>query len=146
MLCHVGRVLRLIAALALSAAAAACSRPVSYEKFITVASSEGGLYEFDLDLSDTLATYDIWFYTRTQGHEPDTLCLPILVAWQAPDSTIFEEQVFMRPCDSRGAKELYRSGVAMDTPGNWKLSLRPVEVPMGFCGMGVICYRNDGTR
>lgn len=135
-----------MAAVTVLVSAISCTRPRSYEKFVTISRSQGGLYEFCLDLSDSLASYDIYFYTRALGSGPDTLCLPLMVAWQAPDSTVFEEAVYMRPGGSKGNCELYRSAVVMNPPGEWKLSIRPVEVPKGFCGMGVICKRNDGTR
>ena len=44
---------------AVAAAGVSCSRPVSYEKFVSVEDREAnGLYSFSIDLSDSLCTYD----------------------------------------------------------------------------------------
>jgi len=142
------RVTRMLLTALVALSAMACSRPVSYEKFINISQSDGGVYEFELDLSDTTCTYDISFYTRTLGEAPvDSLSLPLMVAWESPEGNLaLEEKVFMRPGTDEGNVELYRKGVAMAEPGIWKISLRPIEIPMGFSGMGIICKRNDGAR
>ena len=143
-----GRAFRILATVLLALSAAACSRPGSYERFVTIAQSSGGVYEFELDLSDTTSTYDISFYTRTLGGGQTVApSLPLMVAWESPEGVLaLEEKVFMRAGGDRGRVEPYRSGVAMAEPGIWKISIRPAEVPEGFSGMGIICKRNDGAR
>ena len=126
-------------------AAVCCSRPPSTENFIRIDGSEGGIYSFDLDLSDSLCTYDISFYTALGRQDAFRLrrdgvtCVPMHVVWSR-DTASFEETVYL---DATEVVTPYRSGVSMVSPGIWKLDVRPVDIPRGFRGIGVICKRNE---
>lgn len=132
-----------VAMLAVLIVSAGCSRPSSYEKFITISRSVGGIYSFELDLSDSLALWDLSFYTRSTAS--DTLSLPLLVLWESPSGGEFQETVYMAPPRDGYSKELYRSAFGVQEPGLWKLHVRPLAIPRGFCGLGIICV-NNGTR
>ena len=59
------KVLCMMMLAAVGAAGVSCSRPVSYEKFVSVEDREAnGLYSYTIDLSDSLCTYDVSFYSR----------------------------------------------------------------------------------
>ena len=123
-----------------------CAKPANYEEFIRADQSESGIYSFTLDMADSLCTYDISFYispARTKD-QADTCgvvsSIPVYVVWTGPDDGTFEEMVYMSPDE---AVQPYRKGVEMAVPGEWKLDLRPIEVPAGFRGIGIICHRND---
>lgn len=124
-----------------------CHRPASKEQFVTIDKSVGGIYGFTLDLSDTLCAYDIWFYNRVEpalGGVESVQAIPLAVKWQLLDcqeELSYTETVYHCPGGRRGRKELYRSGVIPVRPGKYSLQLRPLEVPPGFDGLGVICKR-----
>lgn len=132
------------AVLAAALLAAGCSRPLSTEIFVRSSQAENGVYVFDLTLADSLAPYDFWFYSRTLGTEISSL--PLNVQWLAPSGKRFSETVYMKKVDADGESELYRSGVVPAESGQWRLSVRPVGVDDDFCGLGIICKENDGTR
>lgn len=123
-----------------------CTKPANYEEFIRADQAESGIYRFTLDLADTLCTYDISFYlspARVDG-QPDTCAvsgsMPVYVVWTGPEGESFEEMVYM---NTEETIQPYRKDVAMAPLGEWRLALRPMEVPEGFRGLGVICHRKD---
>ena len=121
-----------------------CSRPLSTEIFVRSDRAESGVYIFDLELRDSSAVYDFWFYSRTLG--PELTGLPLNVQWLAPSGKRFSETVYMKSVDADGERELYRSGVVPAEGGTWRLSVRPLGVDEDFCGLGVICKERHGTR
>lgn len=137
----------IVALLLLPLLSVACRRPESTEQFITIDKSIGGIYSFDLDLCDSLCTYDIWFYNRVEpalGGIGTQAAIPIAVKWQLIDSEeelSYTETVYHKQGGRRGGRELYRSSVIPAKSGRYSLELRPLEVPQGFNGIGVICKR-----
>lgn len=119
---------------------AGCSRPLSTETFVRRDNAANGVYVYEIELTDTLSTYDIWFYGRTLSGVLQSL--PLNVQWLAPSGKRFSETVYMKRIDTDGEKELYRSGVVPSEPGKWQLSVRPVGVDDDFCGLGMICREN----
>lgn len=116
---------------------ASCACPESVEKFVRVDQAPSGLFSFQVDLSDSLSTYDIYFYTADYPHR-DSTGLAIQVVWVGPSGQSASESVYM---DVGKGRELYRSGISMAEPGEWKLDLRVRDVPEGFRGIGIICKR-----
>lgn len=127
-----------VAAVAMLLLVAACTRPDSFEKFVRVDQAPAGLFSFPVDLSDSLSTYDISFYTADYPGR-DTTGLELQVVWVGPSGQSASETVYM---DVGKGRELYRSGVSMAEPGEWRLDLRVRDVPEGFRGIGIICKRN----
>lgn len=124
--------------------AACCARPVETEVFVRSADAEGGVYSFPVDMSDSLSSYDFWFYSRLFSGSRSNLGLR--VSWVSPSGESFYETVFMEKVDESGVRELYRSGVVPAEYGEWKINVRPIEAGEGFLGLGLICRKNDGTR
>lgn len=120
-----------------------CGLPDSAEYYVTAGNAEAGVYPFNLDMADSTASYDVFFYTRVDGGRGGGLCLD--VKWTSPSGKTFSETVYMNSGDSKGIKECYRSGLEPVEPGVWKLEIKPAGSLPGLRGMGVICNRN-GTR
>lgn len=131
---------------ALTAFFSSCSRPDSVETFIKVADAPAGIYDFSVDMSDSLATYDLLFYTRVDNPSGFGKSIPLEVSWISPDSErALVEKVYLGSGDLRGVREEYRTGVNPVVKGVWTLRVRPEDTPRGFRGIGLI-VRTDGTR
>ena len=145
-----------------SAAAVSCARPESSEQFVSVDGREtNGLYRFELDMSDSLSTYDVSFYSRIDANKlklSKRKDFPLMVTWIAPSGQRFRETVYFGVFDeSRGSdffssqfRKPYRTGLAPVEHGVWELNVlvnSGVDVP-GFRGLGVVCKKNspDGSR
>jgi|GEM_PF-812477 len=160
-------VLRLALAALIVMLMSACHQPTSYEHFIPAEHSGGlafddNIYRFEVDMSDSTAFYDIYFYTRAENTgltqvRGDLGQMQVDVTWLSPvdaqsDSTftagqpMLSETVYMPLGDDRGAKALYRSGVRPDPCGIWTIEVKSIAAPKGLRGMGIICKRHYGTR
>jgi len=145
----------------------ACNPPRSYEEFIPAEHSGGlafddNVYRFDLDLSDSTAVYDVYFYTRVENTgltqvRSDHGQLGLEINWLSPltavsDSSftagqsVLSETVYMPLGDDRGSKTLYRSGVSPGLYGLWTLEVKTLDAPKGLRGLGIICKKRNGTR
>lgn len=121
-----------------------CSKPDREVMFIKEKDAAGGVYEFGFAMNDTLASYDISFYTRVAGSWKESIRLD--VEWIAPDGKKFDESVFFGPSDDySGFVEAYRTGVVPVVPGDWTIKVKTGNVPKGFWGLGLMCEEN-GTR
>lgn len=156
------KVLWLMMLAAFAAAGVSCSRPVSYEKFISVENKEAnGLYRYTLDLSDSLCTYDVSFYSRIDVNVmKETLPrdFSMMVTWTAPSGQRFRETVYFGISDasagsdsySRQYVKPYRKSLVPIEFGTWEMEVlvnSGAEVP-GFRGLGIVCKKNlpHGTR
>lgn len=133
-----------MAVLSCALALPSCADTGVVEEFVRRDEARSGVYVYKLDLPDTTAAYDVWFYSRS-GERP-LESVQMNVQWLAPSGDAFFETVYMRRVDPRGSKELYRSGVVPAQAGEWQLSVRPVGVDEDFLGLGVIYEKRDGTR
>ena len=135
---------------ALIAALSACSEPASFEEFVRADMAENGVYEFVLDLSDSLSTYDISLFTKVDapvmGRIRASSSMGLEIAWKEGGAITpaLSETVYL-PYGGKAGASLYRSGVKPSSPGSWTVSVRPVDPPSGLRGIGIICKRN-GTR
>lgn len=138
------RALMTIAAAALVLSLCRCSRPTETEAFIKAADAAGGAYSFQLPLEDSLATYDISFYTRVDSPAGRRSggSLELNVLWVSPSGERAGETVYM---DTSKLLEAYRTGVSPLEPGLWTLKVQVKDPPEGFRGLGVVCKEN-GTR
>ena len=118
---------------------ASCTQPPSREFFQR---SDGtGEYSFPIDMSDTLAAYDLSFYTAMDKplfHRDTLSCFPLQVLWRSPSGRYFSETVYY-PASQRLAP--YRSGVVPAEFGEWELSVTIPGEPARLRGLGVICKR-----
>ena len=123
-----------------------CREPSSVENFVKGAE---GPYSFDVDMSDSTRTYDIWIYTRTDSRPAlvkDVSGIPLDITWTSPGGKTFSETVYMPLRDSvrhffysSETSRPYRTGVVPIEPGIWKME---VSIPdsariKGFRGLGV---------
>ena len=146
----------------LMAAAWSCVRPDSVEQYVGAEQREpNGLYNYTIDMSDTLATYDITLYSRIDAGKQRmaaTRDFPLTVTWTAPSGRRYRETVYFGIHEgSEGSnfysnqyRKPYRTGLVPVEAGIWELAVQVNsgnEVP-GFRGLGVICKKNlrDGTR
>lgn len=120
-----------------------CRRPSGEEHFVR----GDGPYTFEIDFGDSLAVYDIDFYTVVDS--PDGPAeTPLLVRW-SKDTVVFTERVFL-PLEGEGrySREIrapYRHGVTMADPGTWHIDVSVEDSVPGLRGMG-IAVRRDGSR
>ena len=150
------RTLSLAAVALLSALlCAGCSRPVREEGFIRAQDAAGGVYRFDVDLSDSLAAYDLKVYSRVESlfrKLPAMISTPLSVSWISPSGQRYSENVWLtltRPGTSPyllESEQFYRRGLVPAEYGKWTLEISPDDAPKGFSGLGVITIRHDGTR
>ena len=116
--------------------AAACSRPSSVEQYVF---DDGtGAFNFEVDLSDSLCTYDLSFYTRLESR-PAPAGFPIRVYLTSPSGTAFSESLFYDA--SAGLVVPYRADLQPVEFGVWQLSVRAQAE--GLKGMGLIVTRKD---
>jgi len=145
-----------LSSVVLSVAGVSCSRPASVEQFVSVDKREAnGLYSFSLDLSDSLATYDISFYSRIDASRlkiSHTRDFSLMVTWTAPSGQKYRETVYFGVFDeSAGSNSFssqyvkpYRTGLVPVEYGVWEMNVlvnSGAEVP-GLRGLGVVCKKH----
>ena len=119
-----------------------CSRPSSTETFLR----GDGPYVFTVDMSDSLATYDVDLFTRIDAMEfPAQLRLDI--TWKDPLDSLFTETVYLPV--SRGSSFFsqesyapYRADVAPAVPGLWSVTVAVHNPPEGLNGMGLVLKKH----
>lgn len=119
---------------------AACGEPVSRENFIR--SDGSGEYAFQVEMTDSAATYDLSFYTAIDRPlmQPDTLgSFPMQLLWRSPSGRYFSETVYY-PADS--AIVHYRTGLVLSETGSWELQVTVSPEPDGLRGLGLVVARN----
>lgn len=144
------------------AAGVSCSRPESSEQFVSVDKREtNGLYRFTMDLSDSLCTYDVTFYSRIDANKlklAKAKDFSMMVTWIAPSGQRYRETVYFGVFDESPGSDFfssqflkpYRMGFVPVEFGQWEMNVMVnsgMDVP-GFRGLGVICKKNypDGSR
>ena len=128
--------------MALILSALSCREPSIRENFVKSSKiSEDGRYHFDVDFSDSLAVYDISFYS--QLHEfSSNISFPVTVHWKSPSGWSFSERVYWDPSQD---VVLYRTDITPTELGTWDLSVYVGDYPP-LCGLGIITEKKDGTR
>lgn len=130
---------RILPLLLLLAALTACREPRSREFFQRASAS--GEYSFTFEMTDTLAAYDISFYTTLDRplFRRDTLVsFPMQIVWRSPSGRYFSETVYY-PADS--VKVLYRSGIVPSESGVWTIGVTLPQQPESIRGLGIICEK-----
>ena len=125
-----------------------CTKPAVCESFVSIDDRDViGSYVFDMDLCDSLATYDLYLYTRVDQLPPMLAAqedMELRVRWVSPEGERYEETVFF-PVREK-VKALYRRDFVPVTHGIWKLELSVRDEIDGLRGMGIVLERKDGTR
>ena len=138
----------MVLAFAATIALASCSTPIVSEDFRPRSERDtSGRYCFDLDMSDSLATYDISFYTRIDcgtklfAALPD---IPVNVELVSPSGYSFTESVFLAKSSfdigRPGSFDIltdYRVDCVPFEYGCWKMFLALPDI-RGLRGLGVI--------
>ena len=130
---------RLLPLLLIVAALASCREPQSREYYLR--SDGSGEYSFNLSLTDSLAAYDISFYTAIDQplFRRDTLVsFPMQIVWRSPSGRYFSETVYYPVAES---KVLYRSGLVPSEYGVWNIAVTLPEEPERLRGLGIICAK-----
>ena len=123
---------------------ASCGRPQGREFFQRV--NPEGEYSFDIDLVDSLASYDISFYTAIDKplFRRDTLVsFPLQVVWRSPSGRYFSETVYYPAAEHR---VLYRSNVVPSELGSWNIAVTIPSQPPRLRGLGLAWKRRDTRR
>lgn len=125
-----------------------CSAPLTMEDFRSMDDRDSlGRFSYELDMSDSLAVYDISFYTRLDQSAKDfadgsDVCVDI--EFVSPSGATFSEVVYI-PHSSFSSRRKgtydclveYRIGSVPVEWGVWKMNLT-VPQTYGMRGMGVI--------
>lgn len=149
------------AVLLILAVAGACSRPESDEQFVLNSGRDAcGRYPFELDMSDSLASYSLSVYavfTAGGRRFASFSGMPAVLMWKSPSGREYESDVLM-PGDSLQCSTAYTkvlttacmTGAVPVEYGRWSFC---VKVPAdsvsryGMTGMGIKLKReHDGTR
>lgn len=148
-----------LTAVILAASLWGCSRPVSIAPYISREKSEyGDTYSFNLDLSDTLTTYSISFYTRVERrpfkpYAADSLDLG--VRWIAPSDSSFLDNLVLNldepiasAYSSKDYRFAYKDAFVPSELGEWRLRVQVRSNPECLSGLGIIIERKEqnGTR
>lgn len=139
-------------------AVVSCSRPLSYEPFVLREKAEyGDTYSYDLNLSDSTASYSLSFYTRIERRafnpfETDSLGLDL--RWISPSGSVYSETAVLSalaPSDSsyfdKDCIWNFRNRLIVPEYGNWRLRVQVLNNPEELRGLGIIFKeKKDGTR
>ena len=136
----------------LAAIAASCAPPPSYEPFVMREKAQyGDTYPFALDLSDTMASYSLGFYTRLERQSfgvfpSDSLVLDL--RWFSPSDSIITDTTFIRislPVNtsyySWDFVTEYRDRFVPSEGGTWRLNAKVVNDSPSIRGLGIILKR-----
>ena len=102
-------------------------------------------YEYTLDVLDTLAFYDLAFYTRIDGPSAESQ-LKLSMVWKDPSDSLYRETVYMKVAEKDGVVRNYRTGMRFPSEGEWTLSVTVTPEVRGFRGLGLVWNSYYGTR
>lgn len=125
---------------------AGCVRPLSYEQFVRSDQATDGVYSFDVDMSDSLSSYTVSFYSKVDRKKP--VDVPLQVLWTSPSGKEYSESVYMKMGQRKGDREVYRSSLVPNEFGDWTICVTSLNDLKGFRGIGIIVQTipGDGTR
>lgn len=141
--------LSIAAACAVLSVVLSCSAPSVTRQFVKKSGADSlGRYSFVLDMSDSLAIYDISLYFRLDTDDAGFESMgdiPVGVTFESPDGRQYGENVYVPKSSwcsrSHSAHDYdveYRTGVSPSVHGKWvmRLSVDDSQVA-GFRGIGV---------
>ena len=129
-------------------ALASCVEPRISEEFKPKSDRDSiGRFCFEVDMSDSLKTYDITFYTRLDCGSSTFILLqdiPVNVEFVSPSGESFAEDVFLAKdrfvpvsAGTYDAKVDYRTGCVPVEYGRWNMNITVPEV-RGMRGWGIV--------
>ena len=126
-----------------------CSRPSSREYFVMREDAEyGDTYSFTIDLTDTLLTYDLEFFTRLervpfQDLQREDIVLDL--RWFSTFGAILTDTLVVSPGDPAGANYFsrdiitpYGNEAVFGVPDEWRLNAKVVNDSESLRGLGII--------
>ncbi|MBO4475234.1 MAG: hypothetical protein J5737_00730 [Bacteroidales bacterium] len=119
--------------------AVSCREPRAREYYLRA--DRTGEYSFDISLTDSLARYDISFYTaivKPLLHKDTLASFPMQIVWRSPSGLYFSETVYYPAASPR---VLYRSGLIPSEYGTWNIGITLPEEPSRLRGLGIICEK-----
>lgn len=144
--------------------ALSCSRPAVAEQFVRNADRDVyGRYVFDVDMSDSLAAYDISLLASFSCIDRDFahfVSMPLHLLWKSPEGQCFEDNVALAGSALKDSSyydkvlsDSLGEGLVPEKPGLWNLYVTVPEDSLkkyGMTGMGIRVDRKtkheDGTR
>jgi len=134
---------------------ASCRRPESDERFILASdAAKVGGYIFDVDMADSLCTYDLDFYTRMDAPRNKTSDIqeyPLYLVWTTPSGESHALTVYLDMTRATNptyfSKQIVTPFMENVVPleyGIWKLKVSATEAmtDMGLRGIGLVVKRN----
>ncbi|MCQ2145889.1 MAG: hypothetical protein MJZ16_00055 [Bacteroidales bacterium] len=134
---------------------ASCRRPQSDESFVLSSkAAEMGGYIFDVDMADSLCTYDMSFYARVdhpRNKETELQDYPMYLVWTSPSGTMRALTVYMDMTAATSptyfSKQIvipFMEDVVPEEFGMWQLKVSANEVlsDLGLRGLGLVVKRN----
>ena len=128
--------------------AVACKEPLSTDRFIP----GDGPFTFQVDMTDTTATYDFDLYTALDGTAQELRALPgvlLRAEWRTPSDALFVETIYLPVAGtgssafSREVYQPYRAEMVPAEYGLWTLTLRPEDrsQSLPLRGLGLVVRR-----
>lgn len=106
-----------------------------------VLSDGSGRYRYDVDMSDSLAVYDLTLYARVDDGGR-TKAFPLNVSLVSPSGAMETETVWFDY--ARSEVSPYRTDCSPQERGIWRITVT-TDTP-SLEGLGLICTRRHGTR
>lgn len=127
-----------------------CREPSSEEMFVRRQDAPGGVYAFDLPLTDSLRLYQLEFYGRLDGKEEvlmEQSAVEADILLRSPSDSLYGEKIWLVAREesyySSSFKTVWRKDIAPSEYGIWKLY---VSIPARYDaldGIGVILSHKD---
>ena len=150
------RPVSLILSAVLAVSLLSCSEPRMTETFIRSGDARG-CYTYSLDMSDTLSTYSLYFFTRIDGSRdrPGMVRgMALDISFRSPSGRRYSEKAVIPPGSfSEGGHFTmdclvpYRTGFVPSEYGEWTMyvSVEGESVLDGFRGLGLRVIRQKAT-
>jgi len=135
-----------------------CTEPISSDSFQKNFDRDAmGWFSFIVDMSDSLSTYDLSFYTLAEGQLTEVKNLPDIpleIRMYSPTGECYEETVsipassFLKKGSFRKyCKTGYRKDCIPAVNGVWNVKVNiPLTTFPSIRGLGLICTRDYGKR
>lgn len=137
-----------------------CSEPVSGSQFVKTGSRDAyGRYEFNVDMQDSLASYDVSLVASFACADRKFVSfksLPISLLWESPDGVSYEGAMSLARSsmnDSSYYAKTFREEVGERLVpvryGKWKLFVKAPEDSLkkyGLSGVGIIVRKDNSSR
>lgn len=135
---------------------ASCSEPPAYEKFLGIPTYEReNAFKYNLDMSDSLSTYEISFFTGLDCAEDDFAIMRDIqldITMFSPSGKVYAETVYILKNNYYDSDNLsksynikYRTGLIPKESGKWTMivKLPYIDSYKGLRGLGLILEKQQ---